>query len=145
MNTAYFSPGEDCRDTIIDGIRSATSLLDICVFTIADDRITREILARHRNGLRIRIITDNDKCYDHGSDIEEMVKAGIDVKVDKSPEHMHHKFMIIDKCILHNGSYNWTRSAAECNHENWLVTDISTLVKPYCGEFEKLWKMLDEY
>jgi len=58
---------------------------------------------------------------------------------------MHHKFCIIDKTILITGSYNWTRSAAERNQENILVTTEEEVTKSYLREFEKLWDNLTHY
>lgn len=145
VNQPFFSPGDECLDAIITCIRSAYKCLDVCVFTIADDRITKELLYRHYGGLEIKIITDNDKCYDRGSDIEEMVEKGIKVKVDNTPYHMHHKFMVIDDQYLLTGSFNWTRSASERNHENLVILDEKQIVKSYRREFDKLWKELVWY
>jgi cardiolipin hydrolase len=39
----YFSPGKDCRDAVIQFCIGAKSSLDICVFTISDDRISAAI------------------------------------------------------------------------------------------------------
>ena len=60
LNQAFFSPGDDCLNHIIDLIRKAKTHLDICVFTISDDRISRALLRAKHEGLEIKIITDND-------------------------------------------------------------------------------------
>ncbi|MCP4146824.1 MAG: hypothetical protein GY757_03645, partial [bacterium] len=44
-----------------------------------------------------------------------------------------------DRSQVLTGSYNWTRSAAEHNHENILTTDEKNVVAAYKEEFEKLW------
>src|SRR5882762_4204765 len=106
---AFFSPGESCCDVIIYQISHAVKRIHICVFTISDDRITEAIMTSHKKGLEIRIITDNDKLRDLGSDIDRLAKAGIAVKMDSTPNHMHHKFMVVDDRSLLTGSYNWTR------------------------------------
>ncbi|MDB4534138.1 phospholipase D-like domain-containing protein [Vicingaceae bacterium] len=142
---AYFSPGKSCRNAIIQQIKLATESLKICVFTISDNDISREIIAAHKKGINVKIITDNDKSFDLGSDIEQMANNGIDTKIDNSPNHMHHKFCIIDKDTLITGSYNWTRSAAERNQENILINKEPQLIKSYLKEFEKLWKHLHNY
>ena len=117
----------------------ARNTADLCVFTITDDRISSSILAAHARGVRVRIITDNDKAHDLGSDIERLAAAGIAVRIDRTPFHMHHKFAIIDGRRLLNGSYNWTRGAARDNQENLIVCDDARLVAAFQQEFEQLW------
>jgi phosphatidylserine/phosphatidylglycerophosphate/cardiolipin synthase-like enzyme len=80
-----------------------------------------------------------------GSDIERMARAGVEVKMDYTKNHMHHKFAIVDKQHLMTGSYNWTRSAANYNHENLLLTSDEGVVKEYLKEFDKLWKEMEFY
>jgi mitochondrial cardiolipin hydrolase len=137
---AHFSPGEDCRRQLLDLLVSARASIDISVFTISDDRLTDAILAAHNRGAKVRLITDNDKARDQGSDIFHLIDQGVPVRMDASENHMHHKFAIIDKKILVNGSFNWTRSATDYNQENILVTDEPKLVSAYLNEFEELWK-----
>ena len=138
-NHVYFSPGEDCVNHIIDLINEAYNHLDICVFTISDDRISRAIVDAMKNGVDIRIISDNFKIEDSGSDILDLSRVGIPVKLDTTENHMHHKFMIVDKKIVLTGSYNWTRSAALYNQENIISTEDEEVVLKFSNEFEKLW------
>jgi len=138
-NKAYFSPGDACLNAIIAGISRAKSSLKICVFTISDDRITRAILQAHRRGIPVKILTDNEKLYDKGSDIRELAQVGIPVRIDNTTNHMHHKFAILDNQTVLTGSYNWTRSAAQYNHENLIITNDKILVKNFSREFGRLW------
>ena len=140
INSAHFSPGDDCRRKLLDLCVSARESLDISVFTISDDRLTQAIITAHRRGIRVRLITDNDKSLDEGSDVNHLMAEGVDIRMDNSPNHMHHKFALIDQRILINGSFNWTRSATEYNQENILVTDEQGLVAAYLREFESLWE-----
>ena len=142
---AHFSPGDYCRNAIVDQIMSARKMLKICVFTISDDRIANRILERHRHGLPIQIISDDDKSFDMGSDIKRIAKAGVQVKIDDTPNHMHHKFMVADSDTLITGSYNWTRSAAERNHENILMTREPGVIRSFEEEFDKLWETMRDY
>lgn len=144
---AYFSPGERCLQQIIHRFDTCSRTADVCVFTITDDRISREILAAHRRGVKVRIISDNEKWHDLGSDIQQFREAGISVKVDDAHHHagphrnghMHHKFAIFDGTQLLNGSYNWTRGAANENYENLIDTDDPKLVAAFATEFKRLW------
>lgn len=65
--SAYFSPGEECRRKIRELCRQARQSLDICVFTISDDQLSAEILACHRRGVPVRIISDDDKQFDEAA------------------------------------------------------------------------------
>jgi mitochondrial cardiolipin hydrolase len=145
VSHSYFSPGEGCLYAIIDRIKGAVQALDICVFTISDDRISREIEFCHARKVKVRILTDNEKLYDAGSDIDRLASRGISIKVDRTESHMHHKFALIDGKVLINGSYNWTRSAQAYNQENILITHENGLVRAFSQEFERLWAQMKAY
>lgn len=138
----HFSPGDACLDRLLRAIDEARATLDICVFTITDDRISRALVQAHRDGKKLRIITDDEKAFDPGSDIGRLEGIGVEVRTDRLPAHMHHKFAVFDRSLLFTGSYNWTRSAAEHNFENLLVSDDRRHVEPFLQAFEGLWKQL---
>ncbi len=144
-SAVHFSPGDACLNAIIGQIASAKKTLDICVFTISDDRIADAIVACHRSRVRVRIITDNEKIADLGSDIERFALAGMAVKVDRTEAHMHHKFALIDGATVLTGSYNWTRSAALYNEENLLVTADAEIVQAYLRGFERMWASMTAF
>lgn len=141
----YFSPGPDCQNALIRYLGQCKKEMLICVFTISDNQISDLILRAHQQNIDIRIITDDDKTFDKGSDIKRMHEAGVSVKMDTTPNHMHHKFAIIDGSILVTGSYNWTRSAAKYNHENIFISRHAGIIKKYKDEFEKLWDEFVEF
>ena len=140
--SAYFSPGEDCLHRIRRLIGEAQSTLDICVFTITDNRIVQKLEEAMRRGVKIRVISDDMKSEDLGSDMERLENMGIDCLYDKTSAHMHHKFAIADSSILLTGSYNWTRAASTENNENILVSNNGKLVNSFQNQFEKLWSAL---
>lgn len=144
IQEAAFSPGQDCLNLILRCLRGAGQTIDICVFTLSDDRIAEEVLAAYRRGVRLRILTDNDKEFDGGSDISRLRDAGIPVVVDRTAAHMHHKFAIFDGKRLLNGSYNWTRSACNLNEENLVLSNDPALLKRFSRQFETLWQALSE-
>jgi phosphatidylserine/phosphatidylglycerophosphate/cardiolipin synthase-like enzyme len=137
-----FTPGDDCPRRIGSILSHARRSMEICVFTITDDRISDEILEAHRRGVKIRIVTDNDKANDLGSDVDRLNRAGIAVRRDLTEYHMHHKFAVIDSQIALSGSYNWTRGAAEYNAENLLITCRPRLIGLFSAQFEQLWNEL---
>ncbi len=139
---AYFSPGEDCPRAIGRLLATAGKTADVCVFTITDDRLADTVLDAHRRGVAVRIITDDAKAEDQGSDVGRFERSGIPTRVDRSPFHMHHKFAILDGETLLTGSYNWTRGAARDNEENLIVTTDPRFLSAFKRTFDRLWAKL---
>lgn len=139
VSSAFFAPGDACLRKLRELCRAAKRSVDVCVYTISDDRLAEEILACHKRGIAVRVISDNDKKFDDGSDVLRLRELGVPVRVDDSPFHMHHKFALFDGRVLANGSFNWTRSATTSNEENLVVTDDANLVRSFSGHFEMLW------
>ncbi|MDE0737510.1 MAG: phospholipase D-like domain-containing protein [Pirellulaceae bacterium] len=137
---AYFSPGADCLDEITSLFRRARKRIDVCVFTITDNRIVEEMIQAHQRKVTMRVITDDDKSLDRGSDIDRLEDLGVPVRKDRSRHHMHHKYAVFDGRTTLTGSYNWTRSAAEYNEENIVVSEDARLSTRFTAHFEQLWK-----
>lgn len=135
----FFSPGQECRQALVELCNNAKHSIDVCVFTISDNPLRDALLAAHRRKVKLRVISDNDKSGDMGSDVDELAELGVPVKLDDSPHHMHHKFALFDQRILVNGSFNWTRSASERNQENIMLLSDASLIAQYSKKFEQLW------
>lgn len=143
--SAFFSPGMTCIHEVLHQFDLAQKTADVCVFTITDDRITDAIIRAHARGVQVRIITDDEKARDAGSDIDQLQMVGIPCKMDVgNPAHMHHKFALFDGRRLMTGSFNWTRSASEQNEENLIVTTDPSLVDAFTGRFQLLWARTQE-
>jgi len=136
----FFSPGSESKVAIIEAISQAQNSLDVCVFTISDNEISNKLIEAHKRKVKVRILSDNEKLLDKGSDIQLLAQAGIPVKIDNTSNHMHHKFAIIDSKLVLTGSYNWTRSAELYNHENVIVINNQSNTTLFKNQFEKLWK-----
>ena len=139
FNNVYFSPGIEIKQTIANLLHDAKTSVDLCVFTITDHELGRQIIDCRRRGLKVRIITVDEKTNARGSEIFKLEKAGIQIKTDHSHYHMHNKFGIIDKRIAITGSFNWTYTATKHNQENLLATSKFEIVNQYHDEFERLW------
>lgn len=140
----WFGPEEPMAETLCTLIAATTHSLDVAVFTITDDRVTERIVDAHRRGVAIRILSDDDKATDRGSDVVRIAGAGVPVRFDRSTAHFHHKFAVFDSRSVLNGSYNWTRGAATRNRENFLLTFEPDVVRAYREAFDRLWGELQE-
>ena len=92
--------------------------------------------ARGLNALGVEILST-------GGTAKQLKEAGIPVRDDNSPAHMHHKFALFDRKLLLTGSYNWTRSAGAHNHENLIVSSDPRLVGAFNDMFDRLWHELE--
>jgi len=97
-------------------------------------------LAAHQRSIKVRIVSDNDKSGDKGSDIYRLAQAGVPIRLDRSSYHMHHKYALIDDNYLITGSFNWTRSASDKNQENIILLDDESLVSEFSEQFDSLWQ-----
>lgn len=140
LHEVMFSPGQDIPENIAYYLSRAKRSIDLCVFTISDESLAHALKAAHARGVKIRLITDNNKMRDYGSQVKELARAGIEVKIDNSRYHMHNKFGLIDGRIVFTGSYNWTYTAKMYNQENIVITTNYTIVHKFIDEFERLWQ-----
>lgn len=145
FNNVYFSPGHEIKETILQLLRKAHASVDLCIFTITDNELAKEVIACHHRNIKARIITDDEKVNAKGSEITKMERVGIPIKIDHSHYHMHNKFGIIDNRIAITGSFNWTYTATKHNQENLLATSKYDIVKQYHEEFDRLWNEMFEF
>jgi len=138
-----FGHNDTALSVVTRHLSSATRTIDICVFMISSQELADVILRIHQSGVVIRVVVDCEKMDLNCSQIEQFRADGIQVRHDKTSYFMHHKFCIIDRHVLINGSFNWTRQAITGNRENLMICDIPDIVRPYQEEFERLWKVYD--
>lgn len=100
------------------------------------------------NKVSIEIIINDDYINaKHNLLIDNLICCGAKIhkiKMPKPKQYMHNKFCIIDEKIVLNGSYNWSVNANN-NFENIIISDEMLLVKRFCEEFNKMWRMSDSY
>ncbi len=142
LHDVLFSPGQDIPENIAFYMAQAKKSVELCVFTISDEKLSGCLKAVHDKGIKVRIITDNNKMRDAGSQVKELARYGIEVKIDNSRYHMHNKFGIIDERICFTGSYNWTYTAQAHNQENLVITTNYTIVHKFIDEFAMLWEQM---
>ncbi|OGT28814.1 MAG: hypothetical protein A2Z17_01410 [Gammaproteobacteria bacterium RBG_16_66_13] len=134
----YFSPDDGVAARLIDLLATAEFSLDVMAFAFTSDPIAQAILERAAAGVQVRAVFDEDQAANLGSDYEELLRAGLDVRLDGSPGKMHHKVMIVDGAVVVTGSYNFSRSAEEFNDENLVLVYDEVLAAAYLEEFARI-------
>ena len=135
---AYFTPGTECEDRIIAELGRADKI-DIAVYSITNPKIANAIIAAHRRGARVRIVTDRTMARHKSSMIDELAAAGIPVRTNRRHKIEHNKFAVFDNRRMVTGSYNWTTAATKYNSENCIF--LPHPAQEYTKRFEVLWRM----
>ena len=109
------------------------------MFALTDDVLAVELLAACERGVDVRVIVDDEQCSMLGADAHKLLDAGVPLLIDSSPARMHHKFAIIDGCVL-TGSFNWTKQASTTNWENVCILWDRKPLAAYSAQFLELWE-----
>ncbi|XP_076652442.1 mitochondrial cardiolipin hydrolase zuc [Halictus rubicundus] len=120
-------------------INGAKNSLDVCMYLLTSQTLTKAFVRSRKRGVHVRVIMDRHMARSESAQISRFHNNGIEVRMQRNDVLMHHKFVIVDKQILINGSTNWTMSAFFGNFENILVTNHRSLVEPFEEQFQKLW------
>ncbi len=137
----FFTPGTDCENNIISRINNAKYSVDIAVYSITNRNIVDAVIAAHKRGVKVRVITDKEQEKWYTSLVKELVATGISVRMndaDNNNKIEHNKFAIFDGKEVESGSFNWTTSATNCNSENCMFFKQSG--KEFSDRYEYLWK-----
>ena len=136
----FFCPEDNCADHLIEKIDSATSNIDIAIYSFTHDEIADALIRASERGIKVRVLEDFTQSQNRYSEDERLVKNGVEVKtVKKSGGIMHNKFIIVDDALVGTGSFNYSRNADESNDENLVFLSDAKTVKKYLEEFEELW------
>jgi len=135
-----FSHARTSLVQLLEILHASKTCMDICVFNITCNEIAAAIIDAHKRGVKVRIVTDKDQESNQGSDIDQLRRLHIPVRLNRTDGLMHHKFCIVDGRLALTGSFNWTRAAVLQNNENLLVTSAAEVRTEYQHEFDRLWR-----
>ena len=146
---ACFSPKGNCSNHIIRELQGAEREILVAVYAFTSREIAWALVQAKQRGINVQVLLDQEfdreSKYSKGSFLK---KQGLKVrrtsglsKGDKKKGLMHQKFAVIDSRIVLTGSYNWTASAENFNHENLLLfRDAGPLAGEYRQQFFRLWE-----
>lgn len=124
-------------------LRSSRKRMWIAMFTLTDDVLSQEILNAWERGVDVKVILDDEQCNVLGADAAKLQDAGVPLLLDSDEARMHHKFAVLDACVL-AGSFNWTKQASMSNWENLCILRDPVAVSPFAREFQRLWHSFAE-
>lgn len=148
----------EIKDAIIRAINDAhyEILIALYIFTDTDIFDAIEKFIENKRNTFLSILLDEEQVYREGSEvIERLIKLQ-----NKYPDRvfykiishhdaiMHHKFIIIDRCLLGMGSYNFSFNAHYYNYESFIFIlsyENPEVFKKIIDEFSHLMNIKREY
>jgi hypothetical protein len=139
--TTYFSGKDDLQAILLKHLSDARSTIHVAVAWLTDVPLFNQLLERQRAGVRVELIITrhefNAQCSNDHEAIGE--NGGLFLQLGTDDRLMHHKFCIIDRKLVLQGSFNWTKRANQGNNETLtLIEEDPPSVNQFLAEFERM-------
>jgi phosphatidylserine/phosphatidylglycerophosphate/cardiolipin synthase-like enzyme len=141
-----FSPDDIVVSRLSQLIAEAQQNISFLVYSFASEDLGTNIRAKATEGVMIGGVLEFDPVNPDQVDpnpnlMEELNffrEAGLNVLLDRNPEVLHHKIMVIDGKIVVIGSYDFTNRAEIENDENVLIIHNEMVAQKFMEEFERV-------
>lgn len=137
----YFAPEDGVAQRVVALIESAQQSVAFLAFVLTSEEIAGALEAKAAAGVEVRGVMDGGQAGNLGSRHQELLQAGVDVRLDGNADRMHHKVIVIDGMWVITGSYNFSRSAETQNDENLIVLRDTAAAAAYLSEFERVFSL----
>ena len=126
---------KECEEKLVELIENASDYIDVSVYSINNKRLINALIAAHRRGIKMRVLTDKLQAAGESSRVWDLIEAGVPLRVHSHKRIMHTKVAIYDGVSVSSGSLNWTEPAV---HKNEEVCDIFVNDPDYAAQHQKL-------
>ncbi len=138
-NEVCFSPHENCDQKLLAFIATAKSTIDIAIYNITLRDMLTELDAARDRGVKIRIVCDRREGERKTSLVDDIRRAGFNIRFGNVDGLMHNKFTIVDRDMVQTGSFNYTLAASNRSAENQIYLTNEKVVSRFQKEFDELW------
>jgi len=141
-----FSPDDIVAGRLSQLIAEAKESISFLAYSFASSDLGTIIRARAKDGVAINGVlefdlVDPDQANPNPNLVEELNffrQAGLNVLLDRHPELLNHKIMVIDGQIVVVGSYDFTNRAENDNDENVLIIHSEVVAQKFLEEFQRV-------
>ena len=143
----YYAPEDLPGERLAALYGNARHYIYVAIFGITYPPIVKALVAAHKRGVNVRVITDRERLNDpkQRTAVETLSLAGIPIKVNRHENLMHLKQVVMDDEINTSGSMNQTGSGNRYNDERLDVfTDPVTSARAR-DKFLAMWKDTERY
>jgi len=136
----YFSPDDGVLAHLLELVGEAQDSVYFLAYSFTSNELADLILTLAGSGVAVQGVFEEDQYNSNiGSEFDRLLDAGLAVRLDGNPNHMHHKVIIIDAQIVITGSYNFSASAEQRNDENVLVIHSPVVAAQFLAEFHRVY------
>ena len=137
----YFSPEDGTLEHILSAVNAAQESVYFLAYSFTSDDLRQALLRLAQAGVTVAGVFDHDQhLFNTGTEYENLLDAGIDVRLDGNPRLMHNKVIIIDQQVVITGSYNFSNNAEHNNDENTLIIHNQDIAAQYLAEFQQVFQ-----
>ena len=141
-----FSPDDIVVSRLSQLITEAQQNISFLVYSFSSEDLGTNIRAKANEGVAIAGVIEFDPIDPESPNpnlslVDELNffrEAGLNVLVDRNPEVLNHKIMVIDGKIVVIGSYDFTNRAEIENDENILIIHNEMVAQKFMEEFERV-------
>lgn len=137
---AHFTPAgandTPMEEALIKLVDKADASIDCACYEIDYAPLAEALVARHTDGVEVRIVTDTD--YVGEDSIETLRTAGVPIVTDDRSAFMHDKFCVFDGKRLWMGSANFTDNSFHKSFNDALDLVSPELAENYLTEFNEM-------
>ncbi len=132
----FYKNGVD--NIIVKDINRAKKSIFVASYYLTNKQIISVLKSAYKNGISVKIVTDDKRVKDRGYKILNGV--GIDIHTDSNSTTLqHNKFIVIDRYIVWSGSGNYTVYSFYRNNDNYIRVKSKSVAKRYIKKFNALY------
>jgi phosphatidylserine/phosphatidylglycerophosphate/cardiolipin synthase-like enzyme len=158
----WFSPGfkkNSIKQRMLDLIDSSRENIDILIWRLTDSDIVKKLIEKAREGVQVRIITDDYYVWSNNSALQRLTRDLKDNTVNNIEiisdlyrtlnfqninyskknyfnPYLHQHALIIDNNIVLSGTNNWSYNGFFRNDESIMISDVPFWVDGFKSSFD---------
>ena len=137
-----FGPERGAESLILKAIASARASLRVAAYAFSSPSVVKALVEAKKRGVDVQVVVDHKHNVETdpkriGRDaLAALAAAGIPARTNRDYRLHHDKFIVIDRCHVQTGSYNYAESANR-NSENVIVLwNSPETAAAYLGHWE---------
>ena len=135
---SFYSPADDVESVILAELSQAMKSIHVAAYALTDSEIADRLIELHKRGVEVVVYLDRRQAAGRGNKVRLLRRAGMQVLIKRGRYLMHDKYIIIDRCTVITGSYNFSGSARRQDNNVVVLEHCLTRAREYEADFKRL-------